>query len=57
MIEGLEALLREYPVAAITHHHCTPADIQGQAVGHFGFFREHMRASLWLETVEWLRKR
>ena len=32
-----------------------PADVGGQAIGHFGFFRSRFRATLWERVVKWLR--
>ena len=31
-----------------------PADVGGQAIGHFGFFRSRFRATLWGRVVDWL---
>jgi predicted alpha/beta hydrolase len=33
----------------------TPADVGGQAIGHFGFFRSRFRATLWRRVADWLR--
>jgi predicted alpha/beta hydrolase len=32
-----------------------PADVGGQKIGHFGFFRSRFRYTLWPRVVEWLR--
>jgi len=32
-----------------------PADVGGQPVGHFGFFRSRFRATLWRLVADWLR--
>lgn len=32
-----------------------PRDLGVKSIGHFGFFRETFRDSLWQQTVEWLR--
>jgi predicted alpha/beta hydrolase len=32
-----------------------PADVGGQKIGHFGFFRSRFRDTLWPRAVEWLR--
>lgn len=53
---AVEALLREYPGAAITHKHLAPADIDAKHIGHFGFFRDRFRDTLWRETADWLRR-
>lgn len=52
---AVEALLQKYSAAQITHHHLTPTESPVQRIGHFGFFREQFRDSLWEETVAWLR--
>jgi len=31
-----------------------PADVGGQKIGHFGFFRERFRDTLWREAGDWL---
>jgi len=51
---SVEALLSEYPNAEVDKRHVTPADYGRHRIGHFGFFRERFRESLWKETVEWL---
>ncbi|WP_162932641.1 alpha/beta hydrolase family protein [Solimonas sp. K1W22B-7] len=45
-----EALLRHYPAAAITRR---GSEAQG-SVGHFGYFREAHRDTLWRATADWL---
>lgn len=32
-----------------------PADVGGQKIGHFGFFRSRFRDTLWPRVLEWLR--
>ncbi len=49
---AVEALLAHYPAARIDHRHTTP--VAGQALGHFGYFREAQRDTLWRETADWL---
>ncbi len=53
---AVEALLREYSSTAITHKHLTPSTSPSARIGHFGFFREQFRASLWQEVLAWLRQ-
>lgn len=50
----VEALLDFYPNAQREHQHLRPADIGAQKIGHFGFFREAFRDSLWQESADWL---
>jgi predicted alpha/beta hydrolase len=49
-----EALLSEYPRAAVTRRAVRPADVGARAIGHLGFFREALREPLWRETADWI---
>lgn len=49
---AVEALLAHYPAARLTHRHVDPKP--GQVLGHFGYFRESQRDTLWRETADWL---
>lgn len=51
---AVEALLVHYPAARIEHRHVEPP--VGKALGHFGYFRESQRDSLWRETADWLER-
>ncbi len=53
---SVEALLREYPAAAVTHQHIVPGAINEARIGHFGFFHTCFRETLWQETVAWLKQ-
>lgn len=53
---AVEALLREYASAKLTHIHFTANNSPAARIGHFGFFREQFRASLWQETLVWLSR-
>lgn len=53
---SVKALLQEYPAAAVTHQHLVPGDLNEAKIGHFGFFRERFRETLWREMVEWLKQ-
>jgi hypothetical protein len=33
-----------------------PADVQARRIGHFGFFREQFKSSLWPSTVDKLNR-
>ncbi|MCP3059111.1 alpha/beta fold hydrolase [Myxococcus sp. K38C18041901] len=50
---AVEHLLGFYADALVDHRRVTPKQA-GHPIGHFGFFREGSRASLWEEAVEWL---
>jgi len=52
----VEGLLGVYSQAAIRHRHLSPEDLSVAAIGHFGFFREPFRSSLWTDTVHWLKQ-
>jgi predicted alpha/beta hydrolase len=52
-----EALLSEYPNAAVTRRAVRPADAGARAIGHLGFFREALRDTLWAETAGWILQR
>lgn len=39
------------------HRHIHPREIGAKAIGHFGFFRESFRKTLWQEALAWLRAR
>ena len=53
---AVESLLDAYSGADITHRHLTPADLGVSEIGHFGFFRERFRDTLWQESAAWLRR-
>lgn len=33
-----------------------PSDVGSKSIGHFNFFRERYRASLWKDTIEWINQ-
>jgi len=49
-------LVDAYTGADITHRHLTPKDLGVPEIGHFGFFRERFRDTLWQESVAWLHR-
>ena len=51
---AVEALLDLYTEADIHHRHITPKDVGTGEIGHFGFFRERFRDTLWKDTAAWL---
>ena len=51
---AVESLLDAYRDARVDHRHVTPRELGAPAIGHFGFFRERFRATLWRETASWL---
>lgn len=44
-----------YRAAAVERRHVAPADVGAKRVGHFGFFAESSRETLWRESLDWLR--
>ncbi|RMF68654.1 MAG: alpha/beta fold hydrolase [Calditrichaeota bacterium] len=51
-----EEILRFYPNAPNEHRFIRPRDLGVKSIGHFGFFRDAFRESLWTQTVEWLKQ-
>lgn len=41
--------------ARVDHRHVTPREVGAPAIGHFGFFRERFRDTLWRESAGWLK--
>jgi predicted alpha/beta hydrolase len=54
---AVETLLREYRNAPVTHRQVHPREAGAPEIGHFGFFRERFRGTLWRESAEWLLAR
>jgi predicted alpha/beta hydrolase len=52
--DAVEALLRLYPSARSEIRRVTPQEVGAQRIGHFGFFRDQFRDSLWREAADWL---
>ena len=52
---AVDSLNAFYTGAAITRRHVSPADVGAKRVGHFGYFSERSRETLWRESLEWLR--
>jgi predicted alpha/beta hydrolase len=49
-----EAILREYAAAPSEVVAVDPDDHGGRVIGHFGFFRERFRETLWRDAADWL---
>jgi len=49
-----EALLELFPAARKELKPVHPAQFGGESIGHFGFFRERFRDTLWRDACEWL---
>lgn len=52
----VEALLRFYSQSTVCHRHIAPGELGVPAIGHFGFFRETLKSTLWVETLAWLQQ-
>ena len=50
----VQALLDLYPNAPGELQTVSPAQHGGQRIGHFGFFRERYRDTLWRDAADWL---
>jgi predicted alpha/beta hydrolase len=51
---SIEALLRFFENAPITHRHVHPREVGARQLSHFGFFRPEFERTLWAETLEWM---
>jgi predicted alpha/beta hydrolase len=52
---AVESLNSFYRNARVDHRHVAPADVGAERIGHFGFFSERSRGTLWQEALETLR--
>jgi predicted alpha/beta hydrolase len=53
-LSAVQALAELYPNAAWQTRRLSPRDVGVKSIGHFGFFRERFRDSLWRESADWL---
>ena len=53
---AVKKLLELYPKAPSEVRHLKPSDLGVRRIGHFGFFREPFRDTLWPEAREWLAR-
>lgn len=53
---AVAALLEFYPSARVDIRRVRPADVGARRIGHFGFFRERFRDTLWSEAADWLAR-
>jgi len=56
-LRAVEALLKLYPSARGEIRRVAPQEVGAQRIGHFGFFREGFRDTLWRESADWLERR
>jgi len=52
---AVESLVGCYTQAPKEMTHKSPSDLGVDAIGHFGFFRERFRGSLWSEAAAWMK--
>ena len=53
---AVQALLDLYPGAKGEIQAVAPRDVGERSIGHFGFFRERFRATLWRDAADWLER-
>ncbi len=51
---AVDSLMDYYQYAELDRRHVNPGDVDQKAIGHFGFFRERLRPTLWAESLSWL---
>jgi predicted alpha/beta hydrolase len=51
---AVEELAVLYPSSKPEIRRVSPSDLNEKSIGHFGFFRERFRDSLWREARDWL---
>ena len=55
-LAAVKALLELYPGARSELRQVTPREVGARHIGHFGFFREQFRDTLWREAADWLER-
>ena len=55
-LPAVEALGRLYPNSRWETRRVAPRELGVDSIGHFGFFRERFRDSLWREAADWLER-
>ena len=53
-VAAVQALLELYPASKSELRRVRPRDVGAERIGHFGFFRESFRATLWRDAADWL---
>jgi predicted alpha/beta hydrolase len=56
-LRAVDALGALYPNSQWETRKVAPRELGVKSIGHFGFFRERFRDSLWRETADWLESR
>ena len=55
-LAAAQALLRLYPRAPSELKRVAPREVGAERIGHFGFFREQFRDTLWRDAADWLER-
>ena len=55
-LAAAEALLELYPRAPSELTRVMPRELGAERIGHFGFFREQFRDTLWRDAADWLER-
>jgi predicted alpha/beta hydrolase len=55
-LSAVAALAALYPNSRWETRRVAPRELGVKSIGHFGFFRERFRDSLWRETADWLER-
>jgi predicted alpha/beta hydrolase len=55
-LAAAQALLRLYPGAPSELKRVVPGEVGAKRIGHFGFFREQFRDTLWRDAADWLER-
>ena len=55
-LPAVEALGRLYPNSRWETRRVAPRELGVDSIGHFGFFRDRFRDSLWRESADWLER-
>ncbi|HEX9396574.1 MAG TPA: alpha/beta fold hydrolase [Burkholderiales bacterium] len=53
---AVQALLDLYPASRSELKRVRPGDVGAKRIGHFGFFRDRFRDTLWRDATDWLEK-
>lgn len=53
---AVEHLMNCFSGAVKSGRHIRPRELGLQSIGHFGFFRDELKPSLWAQTAEWLKR-
>jgi predicted alpha/beta hydrolase len=56
-LKAVEAFLEFYPNAVRNVERVDPAQAGGGPIGHFGFFRERFKDTLWKDAADWMEGR